>query len=231
MISFRFFFFLTEFDFSLLRSYVGVENSYHCLNQSDNKVTPTATWLFAFSRAKSSLFIYILNFPQVCNICLFPDWKLRLIPALAYLRRRILIYFEPHHKVRQWHQIWLFRYQTSSEGFFPNRKKNWDYLTWTTLALSQMKDDGKKMNDHNKIINIWRWKWWQKEGGWKSILETHSEMETQKGTMMFLSNSLLPSKNTNGVLWDQQQGVDSHRKGLLRYENTKRNLQLCKRSK
>lgn len=124
MISFRFFFFfLTEFDFSLLRSYVGVENSYHCLNQSDNKVTPTATWLFAFSRTKSSLFIYILNFPQVCNICLFPDWKLRLIPALAYLRRRILIYFEPHHKVRQWHQIWLFRYQTSSEGFFPNRKK------------------------------------------------------------------------------------------------------------
>lgn len=101
MISFRFFFFLTEFDFPLLRSYVGVENSCHRLNQSDNKVTPTATWLFAFSRAKSSLFIYILNSPQVCNICLFTDWKLRLIPALAYLRRRILIYFEPHHKVRQ----------------------------------------------------------------------------------------------------------------------------------
>ena len=96
-----FFFFLTEFDFSLLRSYVGVENSYRRLNQSDNKVTPTATWLFAFSRASSSLFIYILNSPQVCNICLFTDWKLRLIPALAYLRRRILIYFEPHHKVRQ----------------------------------------------------------------------------------------------------------------------------------
>lgn len=63
MISFRFFF-LTEFDFSLLRSYVGVENSCHRLNQSDNKVTPTATWLFAFSRASSSLFIYILNSPR-----------------------------------------------------------------------------------------------------------------------------------------------------------------------
>lgn len=49
--------------------------------------------------------------------------------------------------------------------------------------------------------------------------------------MMLLSNSLVPSKNTSGVLWDQQQGVDSHRKGLLRYENTKRHLQLCKRSK
>ena len=181
MISFRFFFFFffffTEFDFSLLRSYVGVEKSCHRLNQSDNKVTPTATWLFAFSRASSSLFIYILNSPQVCNICLFTDWKLRLIPALAYLRRRILIYFEPHHKVRQWHQIWLFRYQTSSEGFFPNGKKNRDYLTWTTPALSQMKDDGKKMNDHNKITKIWRWRWGQKEGRWKSILETRSEME------------------------------------------------------
>lgn len=49
--------------------------------------------------------------------------------------------------------------------------------------------------------------------------------------MMLLSNSLVSSKNTSGVLWDQQQGVDSHRKGLLRYENTKRHLQLCKRSK
>ena len=136
-----------------------------------------ATWLFAFSRASSSLFIYILNFPQVCNICLFTDWKLRLIPALAYLRPRILIYFEPHHKVRQWHQIWLFRYQTSSEGFFPNGKKTgiiWHELHWHCLRWRMM---GKKMNDHNKIINIWRWKWGQKEGGWKFILETHSEME------------------------------------------------------
>ena len=49
--------------------------------------------------------------------------------------------------------------------------------------------------------------------------------------MMLLSNSLVPSKNTNGVLWEQQQGVDSHRKGLLCCEITKRHLQLCKRSK
>ena len=160
MISFRFFFFfLTEFDFSLLRSYVGVENSYHRLNQSDNKVAPTATWLFAFSRASSSLFIYILNSPQVCNICLFTDWKLRLIPALAYLRRRILIYFEPHHKVRQWHQIWLFRYQTSSEGFFPNGKKklglfDMDYTGTVSDEGRWEKNEWPQQNNKNLALEV-----------------------------------------------------------------------------
>ena len=95
------------------------------------------------------------------------------------------------------------------------------------------KNERPQQNNKYLVLEVMAKRGWMEiyigDAQWDGV--TLSSHETQKGTMMLLSNSLVPSKNTSGVLWDQQQGVDSHRKGLLRYENTKRHLQLCKRSK
>ena len=47
--------------FALIRSLIGPGNSRHFLNQSDATLTPSASWLPAFSRALGSLRVLTLS--------------------------------------------------------------------------------------------------------------------------------------------------------------------------
>ena len=50
------------FGFTCLRTVIGPEDLHHPLNQSDAKLKTIATWSGAFSRASSSLLVFIFEF-------------------------------------------------------------------------------------------------------------------------------------------------------------------------
>ena len=51
--------------FALLCSVIGPQNSRHSLNQSDEKLTPIATWPPAFSRALGGLLLVLLVLQEI----------------------------------------------------------------------------------------------------------------------------------------------------------------------